>query len=196
MLNTMNRTDDYPRSYRSDKIPHKVSVCRSPIELKYFRELDNDPDVISYIPEPFKIPYSFENKHLNYIPDVLIHYTNGINKLVEVKVMNEVSLPKNIAKFHAAKEYAKNNGMIFKIIVRRAPASCSNLPVEGEYDDHISAKKSEGRWLYKRILPPAIIVLVLFVIILFNGGIGDAMGFIFGIVLILLSFLKVFGRAW
>lgn len=170
----MNYRNDYPISYRSDKIPSKFAVCRSPIELKYFKELDNDPRVISYTSEPFKIPYEFEGEIRNYIPDVLIHYVDAIDKLVEIKVMKEVSDPINIAKFNAAKEYAKNNGMIFKIIVREI----SGLIIEGEYDDHLSAKKSENWWLYKRILPPLIIVLVLSILFLCEGEIGATIGLI------------------
>lgn len=183
----MNYKNDYPISYRSNKVHNKVSICRSPIELKYFKELDNEPRVISYIPEPFKIPYEFEGKMRNYIPDVLIHYVDAIDKLVEIKVMREVSEPINIAKFNAAREYAKNNGMIFKIIVREV----SGLIIEGEYDDHISAKKSEDRWLYKRILPPLIIVLVLLIVLLFNGEIGAAIGLILFAVILFPTYVRL-----
>jgi hypothetical protein len=190
----MNYEDDYPKFYRSNKIPTKGGLCRSPIELEYFRELDNDSDVVSYMPEPFKIPYDYNNKRLNYIPDVLIQYANGMKKLVEIKVLKEVSLPINIAKFNAAKEYAKNNEMVFKIVVRRVHGSHSNLPIVGEYDDHIAATKAENIWLYKRIVPHAAIFLILLIAVLTYGGIRDAIIFIFVVILMLFSVLKVMGR--
>jgi hypothetical protein len=189
----MNYKDDYPIFYHSNKIPTKGGLCRSPIELKYFKELDNDSEVISYIPEPCKIPYNFNNENLNYIPDVLIQYANGIKKLVEIKTMREVAEPINIAKFNAAKKYASNNGMLFKIIVRHVQGTHSNLPIEGEYDDHTSVIKIQNRWFYKRIIPPLIIFLILLLAILFYGGIGDALLFIFFGFIVLFSFLKVKG---
>lgn len=190
----MKHKDDYPIFYRSNKISTKGGLCRSPIELNYFKELDNDENVLSYLPEPCKIPYQYENKDSNYIPDVLIHYKNGMKKLVEVKVLKEVSEPRNIAKFIAAKEYAKNNGIEFKIIVRHVQGSRANPYFDGEYDDHTSIIKHENIWLYKRILPPLIIVAALLLFILVAGGIGNAFIFIFGICLLLFSFMKVTRR--
>ncbi len=190
----MKYKDDYPIFYRSNKIPTKGGLCRSPIELKYFKELDNDADVISYLPEPCKIPYYYNSKSSNYIPDVLIQYANGMKKLVEIKVMKEVSEPRNIAKFNAAKEYAKNNGMVFKIIVRHVQGSRANPSFDGEYDDHICVEKIQDRWLYERIIPPLIIVFILFIVILFKSGIGDALFFIFFIIFLLFFFLKVMAR--
>jgi hypothetical protein len=191
----MKYKDDYPIFHRSNKIPTKGGLCRSPIELKYFKELDNDEDVLSYLPEPFKIPYQYDNKDSNYIPDVLIHYASGMIKLVEVKVLKEVPEPRNIAKFNAAKEYAKNNGMEFKIIVRHVQGSRANPYFDGEYDDHTSVIKLQNRWLYKRIIPPLIIFAALLLVILVKGGIGNAFIFIFGVCLLLFSFMKVMSRS-
>lgn len=190
----MKHRDDYPIFYRSNKISTKGGLCRSPIELKYFKELDNDENVLSYLPEPCKIPYQYESKDSNYIPDVLIHYKNGMKKLVEVKVLKEVSEPRNIAKFIAAKEYAKNNGIEFKIIVRHVQGSRANPYFDGEYDDHTSIIKQENRWLYKRILPPIVVAAALLVFILIEGGIGNAIIFIIFICLLLFSFIKVMTR--
>ena len=190
----MKYRDDYPIFHRSNKIYTKGGLCRSPIELEYFNELDRDDNVLNYLPEPFKIPYQYENKDSNYIPDVLIHYVNGMKKLVEIKVLKEVSEPRNIAKFNAAKEYARNNGMEFKIIVRHVQGSRANPDFDGEYDDHKSIIKVQNRWLYKRILPPIVVVAALLVFILIEGGIGDAIIFFISICLLLFSFIKVMTR--
>lgn len=190
----MKYRDDYPIFYRSNKIPTKGGLCRSPIELKYFKELDSDENVLSYLPEPCKIPYQYENKDSNYIPDVLIHYKNGMRKLVEVKVLKEVCEPRNIAKFIAAKEYAKNNDMDFKIIVRHVQGLRANPYFDGEYDDHKSVIKAQNGWLYKRVVPPLAIFAALLLVILFSSGITNAFIFAFGVCLLIFSFMKVTRR--
>jgi len=182
--------NNYPKSYYSKKIPNKVAICRSPIEFKYFRQLDNDTGVLRYTPEPFKIAYEYDNKALNYVPDVLIEYANGIKKLAEIKVMSDVCKPINIAKFNAAKEYAHQHGMIFKIIVRHAEHSRLNLPIEGEYDDYISAMKSENRWILKRVATPGLILALFLLFIFINSGLKDTIFIIIAIIFLLIIYFS------
>jgi hypothetical protein len=84
---------------------------RSLFEKQLFILLDNDPEVVSYKHEPFYIPYIMDKKTRHYIPDVLIMYTDGSCKLVEIKPFwkiksNEVQLKKE-----AAIKYCKANGI-------------------------------------------------------------------------------------
>lgn len=60
----------------------------------------------------FKIQYTFNDKERNYFADYIIN-----NKyLIEVKPKKLWNTPQNAAKFKAAREYCKNNKLIFKVI--------------------------------------------------------------------------------
>lgn len=104
----------YHKSPKAGKVHY-----RSSYELKYYRLLDADPSVITYIPEPFIIPYVFRKRDRNYKPDVLVTHTNGEKTLVEVKPLALVNGPKNKAKMISAKAYCRENGLIYRLITER-----------------------------------------------------------------------------
>ena len=64
----------------------KQVIYRSSYELRYFHLLESDPKVKSYEVESVKIPYICpEKKYKNYIPDVIVLYTNGDMEICEIK---------------------------------------------------------------------------------------------------------------
>lgn len=177
---------NYPIKYQSVKIPAGGGTCRSPLEYKYFRELDTDPDVVNFTPEPFKIPYQFNSRRANYIPDVLILYRDGRKQLVEVKTLRESADAINIAKADAARKYATSNGMAFKLVIRSVYRS-----FEGEFDDHITAAKAENTWIKRKLMIPAIIYLLLFTLTCIYGGLQGIILFIVISICICLAFARV-----
>lgn len=92
---------------------------RSSWEKKAFEMLDTDNNVESFVVEPFSIPYfrkEGNRKNLrNYVPDILVTYTDGSKKLVEVKPACYLEAVINIAKFTAAREKCLNEGWAFEV---------------------------------------------------------------------------------
>lgn len=64
----------------------------------------------------FKILYTFKKSIHTYIPDVLLTLSNGYKVLVEIKPKSKLKSRKNKAKFKAAKEKCKSEGIIYLIL--------------------------------------------------------------------------------
>lgn len=88
---------------------------RSSYEEIAFKFLDKDNNVLTYLNEPFFIEYFFENATHRYIPDILITYKTGIQKLIEIKPEWRLIEPKIIAKHNTAKSYCQEKGLIFEV---------------------------------------------------------------------------------
>lgn len=92
----------------------KLIYYRSSWELKHFIHLDQDENVLTFMPEPFFIDYIFDNKR-RYIPDLLVVYKSGEQKIIEIKPSCFLEAKINQAKFAAAKRYCEEKGFIFEI---------------------------------------------------------------------------------
>ena len=119
-----------PKKYRGDFT--KV-VFRSGWELKVFIWCDNNPDVKEWSSEEVVIPYFYavDKKYHRYFVDLKIKYKSGKTVLVEIKPEKETELPKvtktkkymtealtyvkNINKWEAADNYAKDRGWEFQV---------------------------------------------------------------------------------
>lgn len=119
-----------PEKYIGSKDP----IYRSSWELVFMNVCDNHPSITKWASESVRIPYfnTFTQKHTIYIPDFLIQYVdkNGKNhvELIEIKPLNQtlkekargtrnkVQLAINTAKWNAARKWAKNKGMMFRIL--------------------------------------------------------------------------------
>jgi len=129
----------YSQEYFVPKNPHKLignakPFYRSGWELAFMTFLDNHPSVIQWASESIKIPYTnpLTGKRSQYVPDFLVLYQdkNGRQKaeLVEVKPKKEAMIENakskrdkaalilNTAKWAAAMEFCKKNGLEFRII--------------------------------------------------------------------------------
>lgn len=95
---------------------NKTLFIRSSWEEKIVNDLDNDQEIESFIYEPFSIRYENNKKEIrNYIPDLLITYKNGQQKLVEIKPEYLINTEKNLCKFDAARNYCQEKGLLFEI---------------------------------------------------------------------------------
>jgi hypothetical protein len=61
-----------------------------------------------------RIPYLFENKNRNYIPDFIVNYIDFPSMIMEIKGSNDK--PELPLKFEAAKKYCKENNMTFVVV--------------------------------------------------------------------------------
>jgi len=119
-------------------------VYRSSYELKFFRWLDYNPQVLKWNSEDLKIPYinPFDGKIHYYYVDVIFQYVN-VNKeirtaLAEIKPSDQCEPPKppkkrlsssykqkvktfiiNQAKWEAAKKFASENNMLFLVVTEK-----------------------------------------------------------------------------
>lgn len=96
----------------------KLVFHRSSYEKKRYMQLDEDVSVVSYAPEAIEIQYFNPEKHITstYLADILVTYADGHKELEEVKP--DKWLDNNVvgAKITAGESWAKENGIIFKIV--------------------------------------------------------------------------------
>jgi len=109
-------------------------IYRSSWEKKVFEWCDNNPDIKEWSSEETVIPYYYEvdKKYHRYFVDIKITFTNHKTVLVEIKPAKETAPPigekrtkryinesltyiKNMNKWEAANEYAKDRGWEFQI---------------------------------------------------------------------------------
>ena len=87
---------------------------RSSYELRAFKLLDLDDNVITYVTEPISIDYEFNCKKCMYFPDILVIMHDGL-KFLEIKPQNFVALPVNMAKQNALAVFCEQNNIKFEI---------------------------------------------------------------------------------
>jgi hypothetical protein len=106
--------------YYSEKNKKQI-YYRSMYELMAYRRLEEIQEVTSYEIEPFSIRYiRNEGYEGNYTPDILVHYSNGHKKVIEVKPARLLQLWNNPAKLKALSEYVnEQNNMSFEIWTER-----------------------------------------------------------------------------
>jgi hypothetical protein len=95
----------------SDKNKVKY-VFRSTYEFAFFYLLESDPLVSGYIVEPFEVEYiDPRDKTITkiYRPDVLVRYTSGVIKLLEIKPKRKIHIPEVRAKAEGARKFLKEN---------------------------------------------------------------------------------------
>jgi len=92
----------------------KLHNFKSSWELTLYRFLDSSPLVEKWESECVKIPYFFNRKRRNYIPDVLIND----QLLLEVKPMNQIRTQMNLAKFEAASNFCMMKRWTFRVITK------------------------------------------------------------------------------
>ncbi len=92
---------------------------RSSYELKLYELLDNDQDVIQYEVEPFIIQYHYKGFVKNYMPDLLVHYGNGKQILIEIKPYKLTQKSRNMAKIKAAIKYCRDKNMKFRVMMEK-----------------------------------------------------------------------------
>lgn len=125
------------------KNPHKYGgsgkiIYRSGWEKKVMETFDSHPDVLTWLSEPFSLPYRhpLTGKQTVYVPDFIILYVDGrgrqICEMIEVKPFKEVpgapvgrgkSAHKtlltqkiNEAKWAAARAFCTKRGIYFRVM--------------------------------------------------------------------------------
>jgi len=125
-----------PSKYDGD---HTKVTYRSSWERAVFKWLDENQNVKKWSSEEVIIPYrcKTDNKVHRYFVDLKVTFNNGQTYLIEIKPEKETKEPKirqrktpayikevmtyvkNISKWDAADEYAKDRGCIFEVWTER-----------------------------------------------------------------------------
>lgn len=127
-------TPKHPEKYLGDIT--KIRFLSS-WEVRFMQFCDENPNVVSWGSEEFRIPYwnPIKNKTCNYIPDFIIKYKdstgNLITEVIEVKphsqavikpkmsTYDQVQLVINHAKWTAAKAVCDSAGIRFRVITEQ-----------------------------------------------------------------------------
>lgn len=99
--------------YFPSKKNNKDIYYRSGLEADFYDCLEQDSDVIAYQAEPLKVPYYWQGKWHDYIPDLLVEFTDGSKEVWEVKPSQQTDYDQNKAKWTCANNYFENVGMKF-----------------------------------------------------------------------------------
>lgn len=114
--------------------PEKV-VYRSMWERQVFKWIEKNPDIVEWNSEDVVIPYTCatDKKRHRYFIDLYFKHKNGKKYLVEIKpdketrppnpgrkktkryISEQLTYAKNQSKWHAAAEFAKDNGVEFQV---------------------------------------------------------------------------------
>jgi hypothetical protein len=86
---------------------------RSGLEEEFYSLLEHDSDVAAFNEEVYKVPYYWNGKWHNYIPDLRVDFVDGTVQIWEVKPANQTDYDQNKAKWSAANDWAQNHGWEF-----------------------------------------------------------------------------------
>ena len=100
--------------FDSEKMSKKI-FYRSSYEERAYKILDNDENILSYISEPFRIPYSFNGSYHNYIPDLLIIDSSGKSTVVEIKPSYMQEDEQVAAKARIAQVFCESKNMLYEV---------------------------------------------------------------------------------
>ena len=90
------------------RIKKKV-IFRSTYEFAYFKKLEKDDSVESYLVEAIEIPYLCQKGCKYYKPDLMVLYTDGSIKVIEVKPKKQLTDVVVMQKARALKAHIKKN---------------------------------------------------------------------------------------
>jgi len=122
---------------RNKYVGRREPTYRSSWEFTFMLFCDNNPNILQWASEPFMIPYRnpFTGKRTVYVPDFMIVYVDRNQKqhaeVIEVKPTREArlesakstrdkaSLALNIAKWEAAHDWCRNQGIKFRVVTEQ-----------------------------------------------------------------------------
>lgn len=97
---------------------NKYYIYKSLVEKNMMKYLDEDPSVLSYDYESIRLAYldPLTDSYKTYIPDFIVHYSDGSTKLIECKYDDSWKLDMVVlAKNKVAEEWCKEHNATFEI---------------------------------------------------------------------------------
>jgi hypothetical protein len=93
----------------------KTIPYRSGYELDVYKCLEEINSVRRYEAEPFPIPYLHNGKQANYLPDLLVEFTDGRIEIWEIKPSSQTTYKINESKWNAAARYCEKRNWKFVV---------------------------------------------------------------------------------
>ena len=130
-------TGKYTVKNRQKYAGKREPTYRSSWEFTFMLFCDNNPNVLQWASEPFMIPYlnPFTGRRTVYVPDFMIVYIETQQKphadVIDVKptreamvesarsVRDRAALALNIAKWEAAHDWCKQQGIRFRVVTEQ-----------------------------------------------------------------------------
>lgn len=130
-------TGKYTIKNRAKYAGKNEPTYRSSWEFTFMLFCDNNPNILQWASEPFMIPYRnpFTGKRTVYVPDFMIVYVDKNQQqhaeVIEVKptrearmesarsVRDRASLALNVAKWEAAHNWCKQQGIRFRVVTEQ-----------------------------------------------------------------------------
>ena len=100
--------------YCSEKNQKEIYYSSS-YELQAFKILEQLSKVKAYDRCSYYIEYEFEDKVKNYIPDILVTYSDDTKEIIEIKPENLLNDGKNRAKFAAGLGFCEANNIKYSV---------------------------------------------------------------------------------
>ena len=97
-------------THNSPKCPRPIQY-RSSWELYVCKHFDEDPQIVSYDYEPYKIAYTSNARSGRvrfYIPDFVVNYADGSQKIIEVKRNSALNNNTVVKKAEAARRWCES----------------------------------------------------------------------------------------
>jgi|GEM_PF-3221359 len=95
---------------------HKLIYYRSSYELRMLKIWDDDDNVVQILPESISLPYYDKDVLRNFIVDFMLIFSNGEDKLVEIKPKNLLTYNNNPLKIETLQMFCQCMDMDYEII--------------------------------------------------------------------------------
>lgn len=90
---------------------------RSLLEKRWYICLEKLENVLWFKTEPIVIPYIWDGMIHHYLPDLVVKYTSGERKMIEIKPEGQWTNPQNLAKWDAATKWCEEAIRISFLVV-------------------------------------------------------------------------------
>lgn len=108
------------KSYPTDTLKAGHLILKSSYEVEFARQLDEDNTVETFIYEGLAIRYWGPDNHYHwYHPDFIVYYTNGVQKIIEVKSSDKLDDKWNILKFRAGRHIMHKYGIPYEVLTEK-----------------------------------------------------------------------------
>jgi hypothetical protein len=120
------RKPKFKEGYHESTKMKKQFHYRSGYEKTVYECLDLLPEVVGYDVEPFRIQYLHKGEEHEYIPDIIVTYSDGKREVWEVKPASQTILEININKWNAAARACDARGWEFIVMTEQGIEKLKN----------------------------------------------------------------------
>jgi len=145
-------------AFQSEKTGRWVP-CDSAYEFARMAQLESNPDVVSWWRCSRRIDYKLGEASLVYVPDIEVFMVDGSVIVEEVKPAKMLRLPKNVAKFAAARIHFARLGILFDVVTEdqigwKAIRHLDGMPLNGVPDEDRKQRRRDSALKHLHAMTP------------------------------------------